>query len=236
MIRITVVTLFPDMFKGPMDTSIIGRAAKNGLLDIGYVNIRDFAPDRYKTVDDRPYGGGHGMIMRVDIVDQALAKAKRRHSTIPTVILMDPRGVRFTSETAKTLALKSDLVILCGHYEGIDERIRSLVDLEISVGDFVVTGGELPAMLVVDAVARMVPGVLHAAAGATEESFSIGEAGLLEFPQYTRPSEYNGMTVPDILLSGNHAQISAWREEQSLKLTRKHRPDLLKKPRQTARG
>lgn len=222
--RISVITLFPEMFSGPFSSSIIGRAVKSGALTIDYIQLRDYATDRYKSVDDHPYGGGNGMILRVDVVDRALSAAKADGEK-SRVILLDPQGAPYTQKTAKTLSGYGHLILLCGHYEGIDERIRSLVDEECSIGDYILTGGEIPAMVIIDSVARLLPGVLKKAGVTDDESFS---SGMLEYPQYTRPETYNGMTVPDTLLSGNHAEIAGWRRDQAIARTNKRRPDLLK--------
>lgn len=221
--KFTVLTLFPEMFVGPFDHSIIKRAKEKKLIEIDYLNIRDFATDSHKSVDDHPYGGGIGMVMKVDVVDRAIQKVKQLGSQ--KVILLDPRGRTYTQQVAKDLTQYQHLALLCGHYEGFDERIRLLVDETISIGDYVVTGGEIPTMMIVDSVTRLLPEVLTQEDATTLESFS---EGLLEYPQYTRPPEYQGMKVPEILLSGNHAKIKEWQREQSLQLTKTHRPDLIK--------
>lgn len=231
--KITILTLFPEMFVGPFSESIIKRAQEKGSVEIKLTNIRDFGLGSHKIVDDRPYGGGIGMVMKVDVIDNSLQAVKDPNFTPgqQKVVLLDPRGHTFVQTTARSFSKLEHLILLCGHYEGVDERVRNLVDETISIGDFVVTGGEIPAMLITDAVARLVSGVLKDDA-TVHESFSV-ESGkhkqLLEYPQYTTPSEYNGMKVPDILLSGNHGEIEKWREEKSLILTQKHRPDLLQK-------
>lgn len=220
--RIDILTLFPGMFRGPFEESIIKRAVERGLLEIGIHNIRDFAPGRHRVADDYPYGGGAGMVMKPEPVFAAVEAVRRPDSR---VILMTPQGRLFTQSTAQDLSRLDHLVLLCGHYEGVDERVRDhLVDDELSIGDYVLTGGELPAMVVVDAVARLVPGVLGAGESAVEESFA---AGLLEYPHYTRPPDFRGWRVPQVLLSGNHARISRWRREQSLLRTLRRRPELL---------
>lgn len=213
--KITVLTLFPQMFTGPFDQSIIKRAQDKNLVTISFVNIRDFAPDAYKSVDDRPYGGGHGMIMRVDILDRALQSIPGEKK----VILLDPRGKTYTQKKAKELSSASHLVLICGHYEGVDERVLQLVDEQISIGDYVLTGGEIPAMAIIDSIVRLLPGVLSNDAAVAEESFSKNES-YLEYPQYTRPVTYKSMPVPKILLSGNHKQILAWKKEKSLRRKR----------------
>lgn len=219
--KIAIVTLFPDSFQGFLDSSIIGRARNTGLVEVEMVNLRQFATDERGTVDDKPYGGGVGMVLRVDIVKRALDKLKKDGST---VVLLTPQGQVFNQATALEFSKKELLILICGHYEGFDERIRSLVDLEISIGDYVLTGGELPAAVVTDSVVRLLPGVLGKDESSAEESFS---QGLLEYPQYTRPEEFEGMGVPNILLSGNHAAIAKWRAEQARERTLKRRPDLL---------
>ncbi len=219
--KISILTLFPDMFAGPFDSSIIKRAKEKGIVDISFVNIRDFATDAYGSVDDHPYGGGVGMILRVDVVDRALQQVKTKNSRI---ILLDPQGTPYTQKKAKELSTIDHLILICGHYEGVDERIRSLVDEEISIGDYVVTGGEIPAMMVVDSVVRLLPGTLVKSEATENESFSQDS---LEYPQYTRPEVYKDMKVPDVLLSGNHKEIEKWKKEQSMKRTTSRRPDLL---------
>jgi tRNA (guanine37-N1)-methyltransferase len=227
MLRISILTLFPELFSSVFEHSIIKRAVTSGIADIGYIQIRDFASDSYKSVDDHPYGGGHGMILRVDVCDKALKHAKNRYPDLTTrTILLDPQGKQYTQADAMRLSREQHLILLCGHYEGIDERIRSLVDEELSVGDFIVTGGELPAMLIADSVIRLLPGTLKHPLATEDESFSDS---MLEYPQYTRPESYDGLTVPSVLLSGNHAKVNEWRVHQSLIRTRKRRPDLLKK-------
>jgi tRNA (guanine37-N1)-methyltransferase len=221
----TILTLFPEMFVAPFAYSIIKRAVEKQQISIDYVNIRDFSEDSYKSVDDRPYGGGIGMVMRVDILDKAIEHAKKLHIDVKSVtILLDPRGTTYTQKTAHSLSRTYEHIILvCGHYEGVDERIRSLVDQQISIGDYVVTGGEIPAMMIVDSITRLLPGVI-AQESPKNESFQQG----LEYPQYTRPPEYKGMKVPDILVSGNHKKIEDWKQEKSNELTKELRPDLMK--------
>lgn len=225
--RIDILTLFPEMFAGPFGASIVKRAWEKGLLDINMTNIRDFAHDKHRIVDDYPFGGGAGMVMKPEPIFEAVQHVKQSAgSERARVVLMCPKGRVFNQEMAKDLAKEEHLIFICGHYEGIDERVREkLVDEEISIGDYVLTGGELPAMVVIDALARLIPGVLG-----EEESFLTDSFydGLLEYPQYTRPREYEGMKVPDILLSGNHEQIRMWRRKMSLLKTLERRPDLLK--------
>ena len=226
--RIDIVTLFPEMFAGPFGESIIKRAVERGLVEIYLHNLRDYGLGRHRQVDDYPYGGGPGMILRVEPLFAAVEEVKTRigREDIP-VILLSPQGRLFNQEVAEELAQQPNLILICGHYEGVDERVREhLVTDELSIGDYILTGGELPAMVVVDAVVRLLPGALGAEEGAREDSYAMG---LLEYPQYTRPREFRGWTVPEILLSGNHAEIAKWRLEQALKRTRERRPDLLEK-------
>lgn len=222
--QISILTLFPEMFRGPFDASIIKRAQEVHLVSIAYINIRDFATDRHKSVDDHPYGGGSGMILKVDVVDRAItAVKKRRTAGSVRTILLDPQGVTYKQSRARELSRVDHLILVCAHYEGIDERIRTLVDEEISIGDYVVTGGELPAMIVADSVVRLLPGVLKKEDATTNESFT---EALLEYPQYTRPPDYQGRKVPVALLSGNHKKIETWRKLQAIKRTRERRPDM----------
>jgi tRNA (guanine37-N1)-methyltransferase len=220
--KIDVLTLFPAMFAGPLDESIIMRARRAGLLDLSIHNLRDYAHDRHKTVDDRPFGGGPGMLLKPEPLFEAVEGLVRENTR---VILMSPAGRVFNQAIARELALREHLLLVTGHYEGFDERVREeLADDELSIGDFVLTNGALPAMIVIDAVTRLLPGALGAEESAHEESFSHG---LLEYPQYTRPAEFRGLKVPEVLLSGNHAQIASWRAEQSRQRTRDRRPDLM---------
>jgi tRNA (guanine37-N1)-methyltransferase len=221
-VKIDVLTLFPAMFAGPLDESIIKRAREAGLLDLRIHQLRDYAHDRHKTVDDRPFGGGPGMLLKPEPIFEAVEKIARESTR---VILMSPSGRPFTQAIARELAQRDDLLIVTGHYEGFDERIREqLADDELSIGDYVLTNGALPAMVVVDAVTRLLPGVLGDDDSSKDESFS---GGLLEYPQYTRPAEFRGMKVPEMLLSGNHAEIAKWRVEQSRLRTKERRPDLM---------
>lgn len=224
---IDILTLFPDMFTGPFDTSIIKRAREKGILNINITDIRDFSGNKHNTVDDTPYGGGAGMVMQAPPILRALESLRqKRGGSLARVVLMCPTGLTFNQQWARDLAGEEHLVIICGHYEGIDERVRELaVTDELSIGDYVLTGGELPAMVVVDAVSRMIPGVLGERASAEEDSFYDG---LLEYPHYTRPPEYQGLSVPDVLLSGHHENIRRWRRRQSLLRTLERRPDLLR--------
>jgi tRNA (guanine37-N1)-methyltransferase len=218
---IDVLTLFPGMFNGPLDESILQRARNRGLLDLRIHNLRDWTHDRHRTVDDRPFGGGPGMVLKCEPVFEAVESLRQPETR---VVLMCPTGEPFRQETARRLAAEERLLIICPSYEGIDERIRTLVDEEISVGDFVLTNGNLPAMMVIDAVTRLLPGALGDETSAADESFSHG---LLEYPQYTRPAEFRGLRVPEILLSGNHAEIERWRRDQAVKRTAARRPDLV---------
>jgi tRNA (guanine37-N1)-methyltransferase len=221
--KIDVLTLFPAMFAGPLDESIVKRARGAGLLDLKIHNLRDWAHDRHKTVDDRPFGGGPGMLLKPEPLFEAIEGLKREKSR---VILLSPAGRQFKQAIARELAEQHDLLLVTGHYEGFDERVREkLADDELSIGDYVLTNGALPAMVVIDAVVRLLPGALGDDASSYDESFSHG---LLEYPQYTRPAEFRGMKVPDILVSGNHAEIEKWRREQAKSQTKKRRPDLLK--------
>ncbi len=218
---IDVLTIFPEMVDLVTGWSILKRAIDRGLVTIRAVNIRDFAADRHRTTDDTPYGGGPGMVMKPEPVVGAIEYAK---GTRPgRVILLSPQGERFTQAKARALSGENHLILVCGRYEGIDERIRAFVDEEISIGDYVLTGGELPAFVVIDAVVRLLPGVLGNEASTEEESFA---GGLLEYPQYTRPSVFRNLPVPEVLLSGHHAKIQAWRKEMALKRTKKRHPAL----------
>ena len=224
---ITIITLFPEMFVGPFNFSIVARAQKKQLLTIHYVNLRDFATDNYGSVDDHPYGGGHGMILRVDVIDRAIQQAKRAVRGRCFVILTSPAGTPYRQSRAAELSAYHHLIFICGHYEGIDERVRDLVDEEISIGDFVLTGGELATMVMVDSIVRLLPGVLKKKEATVDESFSTDE-NILEYPQYTRPEIYKRKKVPEILLSGNHKEIANWRSQQARIRTRRLRPDLSK--------
>ncbi|MCC3376262.1 tRNA (guanosine(37)-N1)-methyltransferase TrmD [Cohnella sp. REN36] len=233
--RIDVLTLFPEMFEGVFGSSILGKAKERGLVSLHTVNFRDYANNKHNTVDDTPYGGGGGMVLKAEPIFGAVedvvtrrsgaADAADEGSRPPRVILMCPQGAPFSQRKAQELAAEEHLIFICGHYEGYDERIRRhLVTDELSIGDYVLTGGELPAMVVVDAVVRLLPGVLGNETSAVRDSFSDG---LLEYPHYTRPVDFRGMTVPDVLLSGHHAEIDKWRRRQSLLRTLERRPELL---------
>ncbi len=218
--KFDVLTLFPEMFE-PLRQSIIGKATEKKLIDLNFINIRDFSKDKHKKVDDTPYGGGAGMVMRPDVVYEAYQSVKEDKAK---VIYMSPQGKRLNQQMIEDLSKESHLIILCGHYEGIDQRVLDeMVEEEISIGDYVLTGGEIPAMVLIDSVSRYVEGVLKQDS-IQEESFSNG---LLEYPQYTRPEIFNGKAVPEILLSGHHQNIEKWRKERSLEITKKKRPDLL---------
>ncbi len=225
--RFDILTLFPEMFEAVLGNSIIGRAAEKGLIELNFVQIRDYALNKHRQVDDYPYGGGTGMVMQAEPIFQAYQSIVDGLSYKPKTIYLSPQGKTFRQGTAKRLAKEDHLILLCGHYEGVDQRVLDeIVDLEISLGDFVLTGGEIAAMAVVDAVARMIPGVLK-----SEESFSEESHfnGLLEYPQYTRPEEWHGKRVPDILLSGHHKNIAEWKREQSICVTFEKRRGLLSK-------
>ncbi len=220
--QIDVITIFPAMLDGFLGASMMKRAAQLGAVRFRTVNLRDFTTDRHHTTDDRPFGGGPGMVMKPEPLFAAVESVK---TPAARVILMSPSGQPFRQARARALAREEHLVFICGHYEGVDERVReALVDEEISIGDYVLTNGVLPAAVVIDAVVRLLPGVLGGEGAADQESFS---EGLLEYPHYTRPAEYRGMKVPEVLLQGDHAEIARWREEQSRQRTRDRRPDLL---------
>jgi tRNA (guanine37-N1)-methyltransferase len=220
--KIDVLTLFPEMFAGPLDVSIVQRARKSGLLDLRIHNLRAWTHDRHQTVDDRPFGGGAGMVLKPEPLFEAVESLASENTH---VVLMTPAGRVFNQSVARDLAARPHLLFICASYEGVDERaIESLVDEEISIGDYVLTNGGLPTMVVIDAVTRLLPGALGDDASAQDESFSHG---LLEYPHYTRPAEFRGMAVPEILLSGNHAAIAAWRAAQARERTGQRRPDLL---------
>lgn len=218
--RASVLTLFPDMFPGPLGQSLAGRALENGAWTLDAVNIRDFATDRHRTVDDTPFGGGAGMVLRPDVVDAAMGSVADGRPAL----CLTPRGRRFTQADARRLADGSGVILLCGRYEGIDQRVIDAHAMdEVSLGDFVLSGGELAAMAMLDAAVRLLPGVMGSADSAIEESFS---AGLLEYPHYTRPADWHGRAVPPVLLSGNHGAVAAWRRAEAERTTRERRPDL----------
>lgn len=234
--KISIITLFPDMFTGPFDMSMLQKARKNGLVEIDTINLRDYGIGPRKQVDDTPYGGGDGMVLKPEPVVAAIEAAAEggpqildantepgSEQRIPVVILLTPQGETYTQATALELSREDHLILVCGHYEGFDERIREFVDMQISIGDYVLTGGEIPAMAITDSVVRLIPGVLGGERSAEDESFSDGET--LEHPHYTRPESFRGRSVPDVLLSGNHGEIARWRQEQARKCTREEAPD-----------
>lgn len=226
MIRFDVLSIFPEMLHSPLDFSLLKKAREKGLIEIGLHDIREWAEDKHRMTDDAPYGGGCGMVMKVEPVERALNLIKRADAQ-SLVVLMTPQGETFNQKIATGFAAQKQIILICGRYEGFDERIREhLVDREISIGDYILTGGELSALVVIDAVSRLIPGVLGNDASAAKESFS---QGLLEYPQYTRPAEYKGWCVPEVLASGNHAQIERWQRIEALRRTWQRRPDLLKK-------
>jgi len=219
-VKIAILTLFPEVFTSVFSSSILKRAQDKKLISIKLINIRGFARDKHRTVDDKPYGGGEGMVLKVDVVASALESIKPK----PYTILLSASGKKYNHKIARNLAKKKNLAIISGHYEGVDARVEEFVDEVISIGDFILTGGEIPAMAIVDSVTRFIPGSINPKS-AIDESF---EKGLLEYPQYTRPENFRGRKVPKILLSGNHQKNAKWRESQSIKRTRKFRPDILK--------
>lgn len=226
--RIDFVTLFESMFAGPMTDSIVGRARAQGVLEIGFVNPRDFSKDKHRKVDDRPFGGGAGMILQAEPFHAAVKSVARKGSR---VVYLSAQGRPFDQKAAERLACERHLVLVCGHYEGVDERLAPLFDEEISIGDYVLTGGELPAMVVADSVARLLPGVLKKPDAAAAESFAATKDGaaVLDFPQYTRPRVWRRKKVPEVLFSGDHEKIAAWRRQAALRATRLKRPDLLQR-------
>lgn len=225
--KIDVMTLFPGMFEGPMSESIIGKAIERGLLEFNVSNFRDFSDNKHMTVDDYPYGGGAGMLLKVQpIYDNLKAIEEQNPSTKKRIVLLDPAGKTFSQQMAEDFSKEEHLIFICGHYEGYDERIRSLVTDEVSIGDYVLTGGELGAMVMIDAAIRLLPDVLGNDISAKTDSHSTG---LLEHPQYTRPAEYNGMKVPEVLMNGNHKLIADWQMKESLRRTYQRRPDMLEK-------
>ena len=227
MIRIDVLTLFSEMFDSPLAFSIVKRARQNGLVEIVLSNIRDFAKDSYRKVDDKPYGGGAGMVMMCQPVFDCLEHVQKQDSRPARIILLTPLVKKFDQQLAKELAAEQRIILIAGHYEGFDERIRTGTGAEeVSIGDYVLSGGELPAMVIIDAVVRLLPGALGDEDSAADDSFSNG---LLEYPQYTRPEDFRGSKVPEVLLSGNHKEIEKWRKQQAVEKTKKNRPDLLNK-------
>jgi len=222
--KIDIITLFPEMFKGPFSESIVKKAQEKDLLKIKIHNLRKWTKDKYKTVDGHSFGGGVGMVLMIEPIYKAIKELKKKESK---VILLTPQGKVFKQKKAEKLSKEKHLIFVCGHYEGVDERIREkLINEEISIGDYILTGGELPTMVIIDSVTRLIPGVLSKKEASQIESFSF--KGLLEYPQYTRPSDFKGWKVPEILLSGNHKKINEWRERKALEKTKKRRPDLLK--------
>ncbi|MCX5677644.1 MAG: tRNA (guanosine(37)-N1)-methyltransferase TrmD [Candidatus Omnitrophica bacterium] len=224
--KIDILTLFPKMFESVLGESILKRAQGKGALKIKIHDLRDWTFDNHRSADDRPFGGGAGMLMKVEPVALALANLKAAKRKTAKVILLTPQGKKLDQELVKSISKEKELILICGHYEGFDERIRELADEEISIGDYILTCGEIPAMALIDSVARLIPGVLGREDSIVSESF---EKGLLEYPQYTRPADFDGMKVPDVLLSGDHKKIEAWRKTEAVKRTRQRRPDLLKK-------
>ena len=227
--KIDILTLFPEICRAPLSESIMKRAQENQIVDLRIHNLRDWTTDKHHVVDDAPFGGGQGMVMKPEPIFAAVEDLRNRESKIENrkskIILMSPAGRRFDQTMATDLSKESHLIVICGHYEGVDQRvIEHLVDLEISIGDYVLTNGAIAAVMVVDAIVRLLPGVLGHEHSAADDSFSTG---LLEGPQYTRPAEFRGWKIPEVLLSGNHAEIAKWRKEQAIKRTRKNRPDLL---------
>jgi len=222
-VKIQILTIFPDVCRSVFNESILKRACEKNLATLDAVDLRRWTSDRHRTVDDAPYGGGPGMVMKIEPIDQALSEIRCPDSK---VILMSPQGRPFSDQVARELSLETDLIFLCGHYEGIDQRVAdNLVDDEISIGDYVLTSGVLPALVITDAVVRLIPGVLGDQQSAEQDSFA---EGILDHPHYTRPAEYKGWKVPDVLLSGNHKAIAEWRKETALSTTRSRRPDLIK--------
>jgi tRNA (guanine37-N1)-methyltransferase len=237
--KISILTLFPEMFQGPFELSIVKRAQEKRLIEINLINIRNFGIGKHKIVDDTPYGGGTGMILRPDVLHEAIQNTKlkinkkwkmKNGKNTEKVILLSASGKTYNQKKAKELAGIDHLILICGHYEGVDERIKNYIDEEISIGDYITTGGEIPSMLITDSITRLIPGVLKP--GVTDtESFSLNEAEhqtYLEYPHYTKPLEYNGLKVPEVLLTGNHKKIIEWRIQQAEEKTKKIRPDLLK--------
>ena len=222
--KVSILTLFPEALEPYLASSIIGRARQSGLLDVKLYNIRDYTLDKHRRVDDYPFGGGAGMVMAPQPIFDCMEAAMAHHGQPCLRVYMSPQGRKLDNKLARALSDNSDIIILCGHYEGVDQRALSLFDMEISIGDYVLTGGELPALVLLDSMSRFLPGVLGNDNAHVDESF---EDGMLEYPQYTRPAEFRGMAVPEVLLSGHHAKITEWRDAQSLLKTKQCRPDLL---------
>lgn len=229
---ISIITLFPEMFSSVFNSSILKRAQEDGKITISIVNLREFGIGRHRTVDDKPYGGGVGMVLRIDVLARAIAAARGKEKN-EKVILLDPKGKKYSQSIAEEISNLEHIVLVCGHYEGVDARIHHFIDMELSIGDYVLSGGEIPAMVVTESVARLVPGVLKKGEATLHESFSnitLGEestARILEHPQYTRPKVYNNLSVPDILLSGNKEKVDEYRKEQAVAVTQKRRPHIL---------
>lgn len=224
--RIDILTLFPEMFSGVFGESIIKRAQEKSLLEMVLTDIREYAEDKHRSVDDKPFGGGAGMVMMCGPVFAAVEAVEKQAGPVDEIILLTPQGRRFDQELAQELAQKQRLMLIAGHYEGFDERIREhLATMEISIGDYVLSGGEVPAMVLIDAITRLIPGVLGGEQSCEEDSFSLG---LLEYPQYTRPADFRGRQVPEVLLSGNHERVRQWRQAQAKLRTQQRRPDMLK--------
>ncbi|OPY64825.1 MAG: tRNA (guanine-N(1)-)-methyltransferase [Syntrophorhabdus sp. PtaU1.Bin050] len=221
----SILTLFPNIFESPLQESIIKKAAERGLVEFNVINIRDFAEDTHRTCDDAPYGGGPGMVMKIEPIWRAMQHVEQAFGR-PKYVLLSPQGRVFDEDTAVRLSRRHHVCLVCGRYEGLDERVLALVDEEISIGDYVLSGGEIPALVIIDAVARCIPGVLGNEQSSVDESFN---GGLLEYPQYTRPDAFMGMEVPSVLLSGNHEEIRKWRRKEALKKTIFKRPDLMKR-------
>ncbi len=233
--KFDIVTIFPKMVEGPLQEGIVARAIARGLLDVRVHDLRDFTTDRHRVVDDMPFGGGPGMVLKPEPLFAAVDRIREERGVPSAVILTSPDGERLTHGVAARLSALDHLVVLCGRYEGVDERVREHLATEtISIGDYVLSGGELPALVIVDAVARLIPGVVGDEASVAGDTFA--RDGLLDFPQYTRPAEFRGMTVPPVLLSGHHAEIEKWRRAQAIERTRRHRPDLLRRANEAERA
>lgn len=222
---VDVITIFPEAFEGPASISIVKRARERGLFDVRVHDLRDYTTDRHRSTDDYPYGGGPGMVMRPEPIFRAVREVRELGPGDPKVVFLTPGGARFTQRVAETLSTVERLILVCGRYEGFDERVFSLADMRLSIGDYVLAGGEVPALVIIEATVRLLPGVLGDEESASDESFT---QGLLEYPQFTRPAEYEGMAVPEVLLSGNHAEIAAYRRREAICRTALVRPDLLK--------
>lgn len=224
---ISIITLFPEMFSGIFEHSIVKRAQEKNKISIRYINHRDFGVGKHKVVDDKPYGGGVGMLLRSDVLARAIQSA-RKYKTGEKVVLLDPKGIQYTQEVAENLSHLKHIILVCGHYEGFDERVRDFIDMEISIGDFVLSGGEIPAMAIVESIVRLIPGVLAKEEATDLESYAkTVEGRLLEHPQYTRPEIFNNKKVPDILLSGHRKNIEKFRKEEGINITKQRRPELL---------